>query len=170
MSVFRSALALALGAALTGGATTLRAQDVGLLIGTTAPNARMETLDGRPADLSPYLGKTPIVMEFWATWCPVCKELEPALNGLVTKYAGKVQFVGIAVSVNQSPARVKAYVDQHKMPGVWFFDRRGEASGGYDAPATSYVLVIDKAGKVVYNGLGGKQPGLEAAIRKVVAP
>ena len=48
-----------------------------------------------------------------------------------------------------------------------YFDTKGEATGAYDAPATSYVVVFNKAGKVVYTGLGGKQD-LEAAIKKAL--
>ena len=47
-----------------------------------------------------------------------------------------------------------------------FYDRKGTAIDAYDAPATSFVVVINKAGKVVYTGLGGTQDNLEAAIRK----
>jgi thiol-disulfide isomerase/thioredoxin len=143
-----------------------RSQDSGIELGSPAPSAALETLDGKPADLARYVGKTPVVMEFWATWCPNCKELEPAMQALHKKYGAKVRFVGVAVSVNQSPERARLYVQKHAIPGDHYFDRRGNASGAYDVPATSYVVVIDRAGKVVYTGLGGKQPGLEAAVRK----
>jgi thiol-disulfide isomerase/thioredoxin len=148
-------------------AAPARAQDVGLEVGTAAPSAKVHTLDGREVDLTSYIGKGVVVMEFWATWCPNCQELEPTLLSVLKKYDKQVTFVGVAVSVNQSPARVKAYVEKHKMPGEQVFDTKGNATGAYDAPATSYVLVIDKAGKVVYTGLGGKQ-NLEAAIKKAL--
>jgi thiol-disulfide isomerase/thioredoxin len=148
-------------------AGSAKAQDIGLEIGTVAPPATVETLTGKSADLSAYLGKTPIIMEFWATWCDNCKQLEPTIHAILAKYT-QVKFIGIAVSVNQTPERVKAYIEAHKLPGEHFFDRRGMASGAYDAPATSYVLVIDKNGKVVYTGLGGKQPKLEEAVKKVM--
>ena len=77
-------------------------------------------------------------MEFWATWCPNCHELEPTLLQVAKKYAGKVQFVGVAVSVNETPARVKAFVAKHGLPGAQYFDTEGNATGAYDAPATSY--------------------------------
>jgi peroxiredoxin len=160
---------LALTLALTAWTRAAGAQDLGLDIGTMAPAVEVQTLAGATVSLDKYIGKTPIVMEFWATWCEQCKELEPALVALTKKYP-KVQFVGIAVSVNQSAERVKAFVDAHKLPGEHFYDRRGLASGAYDAPATSYVLVIDKSGKVVYTGVGGKQPKLEEAIKKVAGP
>ena len=143
------------------------AQEIGLDIGTQGPAAKVETLEGNPADLSAYVGKRPVLMEFWATWCGNCHELEPTLKALHAKYGDKVAFVGVAVSVNQSPARVKAYVEKNKLPWIQLFDRKGEASGAYDAPATSYVVVLDASGKVVYTGLGGKQD-LEPAIRKAL--
>lgn len=143
----------------------LRAQESGIPVGNVAPGAKLETLDGKPAELKEYLGKLPVVMEFWATWCPNCKELEPAMLAVQKKYAGKVQFVGVAVSVNESPELVRRYVDKHGLAGVQFYDRKGTAIDAYDVPATSFVVVISKAGKVVYTGLGGTQD-LEAAIAK----
>lgn len=144
-----------------------RAQDLGLEVGTTAPPAKVFTLDGKEADLAQYIGKAPVLIEFWATWCPNCHELEPTLLEVARKYAGRVKFVGVAVSVNENPARVKAFVAKHGLPGDQYFDTKGNATGAYDAPATSYVVVIDKAGKVVYTGLGGKQD-LDAAIKKAL--
>jgi peroxiredoxin len=83
----------------------------------------------------------------------------------MAKHGAQVKFVTIAVSVNQSLERVKAWQAQHKLAGEMLYDRKGLVSGAYDAPATSYVVVIDKSGKVVYTGVGGTQ-NLEAAIRK----
>ena len=59
----------------------------------TAPAAKVHTLDGKEADLAQYIGKTPMVIEFWATWCPNCKELEPTLVAVAqeVRNAGKVR-------------------------------------------------------------------------------
>jgi hypothetical protein len=83
------------------------------------------------------------------------------------KFGTQVKFVRVAVSVNESPDRVKAFVAKYGVPGDQYFDTKGEATGAFDVPATSYVVVINKAGKVVYTGLGGKQ-NLEAAIKKAL--
>ena len=145
------------------------AQESGILIGTAAPAAHVTTLDGKAANLSEHIGKAPVVMEFWATWCPVCKELEPAMTALTAKYAGKATFVNIAVSVNQSPALVQRYVNAHKMGGIQYYDTKGDATGVYDVPATSYVVVVDRSGKVVYTGVGGDQgPKIEAVLKKLL--
>jgi thiol-disulfide isomerase/thioredoxin len=153
--------------AFTAAPSVARGQDLGIEVGSTAPSAKVHTLDGKEADLAQYIGKTPVVMEFWATWCENCKELEPTLLAAAKKYGTQVKFVGVAVSVNQSPARVKAFVEKHGIPGDQYFDTKGDATGAYDVPATSYVVVLNKAGKVVYTGLGGKQD-LETAIKKAL--
>jgi thiol-disulfide isomerase/thioredoxin len=163
----RLTLAVFAAAAMTVVAAPARAQDLGIQVGSQAPAAKMQTLDGKEGDLAQYIGKTPILIEFWATWCPNCAELEPTLLAAAKKYGSQVKFVGIAVSVNETPERVKAFVAKHGLPGDQFFDNKGNATGAYDAPATSYVVVINKAGKVVYTGLGGKQ-NLEAEIKKAL--
>lgn len=143
------------------------AQDIGLELGTQAPNAKVFTLDGKPAELAQFLGEQPTLLEFWAAWCENCKELEPTMKAMHAKYGSRVRFVGVAVSVNQSAALAKAYAAKHRLPWAQVYDRKGDATGVYDAPATSYVVITDKTGKVVYTGLGGKQD-LEAAIRKAL--
>ncbi|MGQ0642510.1 MAG: TlpA family protein disulfide reductase [Gemmatimonadaceae bacterium] len=159
-------LVAALGALLV--ATPLRAQDeIGIKRGSPAPGAIVEKLDGSSVDLKSYIGKQPVLIEFWATWCPNCKQLEPAMHAVAKKYAGKVRLIGVAVSVNQSVDRVKAYAEKHALPLEVLYDRRGYASDVYEVPATSYVVVIDAKGTVVYTGVGGDQ-NLDAAIRKAL--
>ena len=147
-------------------ARALPAQDpLGLPVGAKAPGAKVQTLDGKPVDLASYIGKGPVVLEFWALWCGNCKELEPQLKSLTAKYAGKVTFVSVAVSVNESPDRVKRYAEKYGLTQQLVFDADGAATDAYSAPATSYVVVIDRGGKIVYTGLGGDQK-LEAAVQK----
>ena len=143
------------------------AAQLGIDIGAKAPDATVETLDGKPAQLAAAFAGKPAVIEFWATWCPNCRELEPALAAAQKKHAGKVAFIGVSVSVNQSPERVRRYTAEHLLGFTHFYDRRGDAVGDYDVPATSYVVVLDKNGKVVYTGVGGTQD-IEAAIQKAL--
>ena len=146
-------------------AQRMHAQDSGIPVGAKAPGAKLETLEGQPADLGAWVGKEPMFIEFWATWCPNCKQLEPQLLELQKQYAGKMRFIGVAVSVNQSPELVKRYISAHGLQGEQLYDRKGFATDAYEVPATSYVVVINAKGQVVYTGLGGKQ-NLAAAIAK----
>ncbi len=144
--------------------SNLSAQDLGIAVGEKAPSGPLETLEGEAVDLSKYIGKTPVVIEFWATWCDNCKTLEPAMRKAMERHKD-VSFVTIAVSVNQSLARVQAWQRQHKLGGIFLYDRKGTVSSAFDVPATSYVAVLNAAGTIVYTGVGGKQD-IETAIAK----
>jgi thiol-disulfide isomerase/thioredoxin len=140
---------------------------LGVDVGTKAPDAALETLDGRSVTLAETIKGKVAVLEFWATWCSVCKELEPRMEAAQKKHAKDVVFVGVAVSANQSVERVRRYTAQHLGGFVHLYDRKGDAVGEYDVPATSYVVVVNKTGTVVYAGVGGTQD-IEAAIQKAL--
>jgi thiol-disulfide isomerase/thioredoxin len=147
--------------------TPVLAQDLGIEVGAQAPAVMVQSLDGKQVDLASYIGKTPMLIEFWATWCPNCKELMPTLLAAEKKFGKQVKFVALAVAINQSPERVRRWLVANPMPHETFYDLDGKAAGAFDAPATSYVVVLDKSGRVVYTGLGGKQ-NLEAALKKAL--
>ena len=70
------------------------------------------------------------------------------------------------MTVNQTPERVREYLERHQ-PGVRvLYDDQGAGIRAYDVPATSYVVIVDRAGKVAYTGIGGSQH-LETVLRKV---
>ena len=146
---------------------TALAQEGGIPLGAMAPGAAVVSLDGKAVDLAQFIGKTPVVLEFWATWCPLCRQLEPAMAAARQQYAGRVTFVSVGVSSNQSAERQKAYVDEKRLGGEFVFDRDGKAVAAYEVPHTSYVVVVDQAGKVVYTGVGGEQD-IAAAVAKAV--
>ena len=148
-------------------AAPLSAQDLGIEVGSTAPAVVVQSLDGKSVNLGQYIGKTPMLIEFWATWCPNCRELMPTLLDAQKKYGDKVKFVNLAVAINQSPEKVRRFLAAHPLPHETLYDLEGKAAGAFDAPATSYVVVLDKSGKVVYTGLGGKQD-LDAALKKAL--
>jgi peroxiredoxin len=161
--VVLSVLAASLG--VSGGAV---AQDdnVGIAIGTRPPAVTIEDLDGRPVDLGLIIGKKPVLLEFWATWCPVCAALFPRIEAAHARFGDRVEFVVIAVAVNQSRASIKRHLTRHPMPFRILWDTDGHAVRAFHAPSTSYVVVLDSAGKVAYTGLGAEQD-IEAAVRRV---
>lgn len=164
----KTTLAVLALAAAVAAPRALRAQEqIGIPVGAAAPGAVVHTLDGTPVNLSRYIGKTPVLLEFWATWCTNCKALEPQLLSLVKQYSPRVTFIDVAVSVNQSPERVRRYAEKYHYEQHVFYDTDGHAVDAYNVPATSYVVVIDKAGKVVYTGLGADQ-NLKQALAKVL--
>ena len=163
-SIVKGATALAF-IAIT--AVSVQAQ-TGIALGATAPEARVQTTDGKTVWLSSHYGKDkPVLLEFWATWCGNCKALEPQMSAAAKKYAGKIAMVGVAVGVNQSAELVNAYASKHALPLTVVYDKTGDASDKFDVPATSYIVILNKDGRVMYTGVGADQD-IEAAIRKVL--
>ena len=147
------------------------AQDdvVGIPVGQTPPAVTIQDLDGNAVDLGRWVGKRPVIVEFWATWCPVCAELLPRMEAAHKKYGDRVEFLVVAVAVNQSPNTVRRHLTRHPMPFTFLWDVNGNATRAFQAPATSYVAVLDANGKVVYTGVGAEQD-LEAALARALVP
>ena len=163
-SILKGATTLAFIGAM---ASSLQAQ-TGIALGKAAPEARVQTPAGKTEWLSASYGRDkPVLLEFWATWCENCKALEPQMSAAAKKYAGKIEMVGVAVGVNQSAALVKAYAAKHALPLNVVYDRKGDAADKFDVPATSYIVILNKDGRVIYTGVGADQD-IEAAIRRAL--
>jgi len=146
----------------------LAAQDViGIPVGQTPPAATVEGLNGDTVSLARWVGKKPVIVEFWATWCPICEALLPRMEAAQKKYGGRVEFLVVAVAVNQSKSSVRRHIDKHPMPFTFLWDGNGAAVRAFQAPSTSYIAVLDAAGKVVYTGVGEDQD-LESAIGRAL--
>jgi thiol-disulfide isomerase/thioredoxin len=141
--------------------------DSGIPVGSKAPIVSIHDLDGKPVDLGGYIGKRPVLIEFWATWCALCKALLPELGRVHQKYGDQVAMIGVNITVNDSKERVRRYLEAHKPPYLALFDDQGVGSRAFDVATTSFIVVIDKTGKVVYTGSGGDQD-LVAAVGKAV--
>jgi peroxiredoxin len=161
--VVSSVLSLSLAAPSRGLAQD---DEMGIAIGTRPPAVTIEDLEGRPVDLAQVIGKKPVLLEFWATWCPLCAALFPRIEAAHGRFGSRVEFVVIAVAVNQSQASIKRHLTRHPMPFRFLWDANGQAVRAFQAPSTSYVVVLDSLGKVAYTGLGAEQD-IEAALRRV---
>jgi cytochrome c biogenesis protein CcmG, thiol:disulfide interchange protein DsbE len=155
-------------AAACVGAGSAAAQEAGIPVGTKAPAVTVDDLDGKPVDLGEYLGRKPVLLEYWATWCEVCEALMPRVRAAHEKFGKQVEFFGVNVTVNQTPDRVRRWVAEHRPPFRTLYDDKGASTRAYKAPATSYVVIVDRTGKVAYTGTGSEQD-LDAALRAVTA-
>lgn len=138
--------------ALAGG------QEVALPVGTQAPAAALEDLDGNPVELLDLLedGK-PTLIEFWASWCEICEALQPQLDEVQARFGTRVNVVAIAVAVSQSQRRVRRHVETHDPGYPYLWDGKGEAVRGYNIPGTGIVVILDGSGVVAYAGAGRDQ-------------
>jgi len=116
------------------------------------PLTGLTWVKGDPVTISP--GKV-YVVEFWATWCPPCRDSIPHLTALQKKYEGRVTFIG----VSQEPVDVvKPFVtaQAEQMDYTVAVDTTKKVGRGYmiafGQGGIPHAFVVDGAGKVVWRG------------------
>jgi cytochrome c biogenesis protein CcmG/thiol:disulfide interchange protein DsbE len=125
-------------------------------------------LDGKPVRVGLAAGKRAAVVEFWATWCELCRALLPEMRRAQKTYGDRVDFYGVNVTVNDGKEHVRRYLADNHPPFVAVYDDRGIAVRAFGAVATSYVVIIDRNGRIAYTGDGADQK-IAAELAKVVA-
>ncbi len=135
---------------------------------SAAPAWQLQDLQGKSVKLSDFKGKV-VLLNFWATWCPPCREEIPDLISLQKQYAGQ-GLVIIGISMDEGgPAGVQRFAKKYGVnyPIVMGDDKVSEAYGGIQVLPTTFI--IDRKGKVVDGLLGATdRAGFEAKIKPVL--
>jgi len=136
---------LAGAAASTGSVKLLKAR-------ADVPAFAAPDLDGRTIDTASLRGKV-VVVNFWATWCPPCREEIPDLVALQEKYRDRLQIIGVSQD-SGSIEEVKRFAAEHKMnyPTVMSTPEIERLFPGVYALPTSFIL--DRDGKVAQKHIG----------------
>ncbi len=115
--------------------------------GGPAPDFQLQNLDGQIISLSEFRGK-PVLINFWATWCPSCQKELSVLNNM---YAGLVK-EGIevfAINVGEFPDTVENFIESYSLAYRVLLDKDTFVARAFQTGVPSYVL-IDKKGQVVF--------------------
>lgn len=115
-------------------------------LGQPAPDIALTDFQGDPFELSDYEGK-PLVLNFWASWCPNCVAEMPDFENVHRATKGEIAFLGI----NQSDAHGQA-LDLARETGVTYrlaADPQGEIFNAFGAPGMPTTVFIDASGNVV---------------------
>ncbi|MBV9107419.1 MAG: TlpA family protein disulfide reductase [Verrucomicrobia bacterium] len=133
----------------------------GLLIGLSmapAPAQMVLVKEGGqlPALALNYLGKQPeltgkpLLVEFWATWCPPCRKSIPHLNEIYSKYKSQgLQIVGIT---DEDEATVKKFQKQIPMDYSVAISTPGSIYQQFGITAIPTAFLVNKGGKIVWTG------------------
>lgn len=126
-------------------------------VGERATPISVLDLDGTPVRLDARASGRPMLIEFWATWCEVCEALMPAVRRAHARFGDRVDFIGVNVTINESRARVRRWVERERPPYRTLYDESGLAVRTFEAPVTSYVVIVDADGVIRYTGVGEDQ-------------
>lgn len=114
--------------------------------GDSAPNFVLTDLDGKKHQLSDYKGQG-VLLNFWGTWCPPCKEEMPALNNAYAKYKDQNVQV-ISINIAQSNFEVQNFVDEYKLDFPMTIDRSKSVMRAYNVDQLPATFLINKEGKI----------------------
>ena len=121
--------------------------------GDKAPDFTVEMVDGSKVQLSKLKGKV-VVVNFWATWCPPCREeLKHVQKQLIDRFKGK-KFVFLPISRGEKKDVVEAF---RKKMNYTFPMGLDPQQSIYKLYASNYIprnFVVDKDGKVIYVSVG----------------
>lgn len=132
--------------------------------------ANLRDLQGINQPMSQYRGKV-VVVNFWAPWCPPCREEMPGFVALQSKYKDKnVVFVGIALDEKD---KVQAFADEigvnyplvlGQLDAAQMAEQLGNRLGGLP-----YTVILDKQGHIQHTAVGGlSEAKLEPILQKLI--
>jgi len=123
--------------------------------GKLAEDFVVQDYDGKSVALSDYFGK-PIIVNFWATWCPPCKAELPDFNNAYQAYGDDLQFmmVNLTDGNRETVKSVKNFVADNHFIFPVYFDTRSEAAYAYNIFSIPTTLFINKDGEIVDTRIG----------------
>jgi peroxiredoxin len=120
---------------------------------TPAPDFELKDLKGSPFRLSKFKGEKPVLLYFWATWCPYCIQAKPKIALLQQKMGEKeMQVFGINVGEGDTVEKLKRYQEGHPVAWPILYDDGGKVSRTYRVQGIPLFVLVDKDGSIVYRG------------------
>ncbi len=120
-------------------------------VGQAAPEFSLKTMDGSDFSVKGASENKPVMMVFWATWCPVCREEIPGVREVYARFAPKgLRVIAVNVGVNDSVKRMEKYVGRYDIPYPVAFDRGSKVTRRFGVQGTPTVIIVDAKGIVRY--------------------
>ncbi len=134
-------------------------------IGGLSPEFDLSALDGSTFHLAETRGR-PVVLNFWATWCPPCRAEMPTIQAHSELWGDDLLVVGI--EVGETPPEVQAFVDDFGLTFPVLLDRDGRVARRYFVQGLPTTVVLDADGVVQARHVGAMRPeDLDAYLRMV---
>jgi len=140
----------------------------GLPVGSPAPPFLATAIDGAPVDLAALRGHI-VIVNFWATWCPPCRDEMPALDAFYRAHHDRgVELIGVTVDRRRDLGEVQRVMKAYGYPAALL---AAASRSGWPAPnALPMTYVIDRDGRIAAILTPGATPVTEATLEAAVAP
>ncbi len=131
-----------------------------------APDFKLTLFSGQTISLKDFRGKTPVVINFWASWCPPCREEAPTLAKISKMYDGRVKFIGVVT--NDTQANALAFMKEFGISYDNGIDRDNIA-GKFGITGIPETFFIDEQGQLLGRWIGAiNEANLTSRIQKLI--
>lgn len=118
---------------------------------TGAPDFTLPSIEGVEHTLSQFQGKNPVLLVFFATWCPPCNREVPHLVEIENQYGGRGLKI-LAVNIAEPQETVERFIQEKEINYTVLLDRKGKVADQYHVTGIPANFLIDKQGEVVFEG------------------
>lgn len=137
--------------------------------GKPAPPFKTALVGGGTFDLSEHLGKRPVLLDFWAVWCPPCRKALPKVGEMAQHYADK-DIAICTVNLSETEENIQAFLQANDLEVPVALDNGGTIAAQYEVRTIPMLVFIDCSGTIVEAHLGGMSEGeLKSRIDKLLA-
>ena len=127
----------------------------GIQKGQMPPDFTIKTAEGKEYTLSNFKNENkPILLYFFATWCPYCSEDFGIVKNIYPKYSGEVTFLAIDLDMNENAELIKNYKNKKMLKGVDFAAADEKILSDYGIIYTTTKFAIGRNGTILYKGSG----------------
>jgi peroxiredoxin len=133
--------------------------------GGVAPDFTLVNLDGGAVSLSDYRG-SPVMLNFWASWCGPCRSEMPFIQGVFEEVKWKaVNLVIIAVNLGESSMVARDFMEENGYTFPVLLDRTGEVGDTYNTRSIPTTFFIDESGIIKYIDIGAFRSKADLELR-----
>jgi peroxiredoxin len=121
-----------------------------------APDFTLSTLEGKEAALSDYDGDI-IFLNFWATWCPPCRQEMPSMQTLYEQMGGR-PFTMLAVNLQEEKETVEQFITENGYTFPVLLDTSAQVGGAmYGVQSIPTTYIISKEGEILARLVGTRE-------------
>jgi thiol-disulfide isomerase/thioredoxin len=118
-------------------------------------NFNLQLLTGGNAGLEAFRGNV-IFLNFWATWCPPCRDEMPSMENLYQRYKDR-GLVILAVDLQENANTVRQFIQSYRLSFPVLLDLDGRVGNNYNIQAIPATYIIDRQGRII----GSKRGSME---------
>lgn len=129
--------------------------EIGLKQGNVPPDFELTTLTGDVVKLSDYKGKK-VILNFWATWCPPCKEEMPHMEKYYKKNKNlkNVEIIAVNMTTEERLVTVREFINKYELTFPIPLDNKGVVMDAYQILTLPMTYIINTDGTIAHQIMG----------------